>query len=104
MINLKEHITFHNKEYTKIFPDNLKPKHHFLNYYYRVIENSGPLKHLWTLPFESKHKELKSYTKNINSRKNVPLSLALKYLLIFSEFVINFDSKNVIFSKSKCSP
>lgn len=67
--NLREHIQFHNKEYTKNFNDTLKPKHHLLNHYCRVLQMSGPLKYLWTLPFESKHRQLKSYSKNITSRK-----------------------------------
>lgn len=37
----------------------LKPKHHFLLHYPTVIENSGPLVHMWSMHFEQKHRESK---------------------------------------------
>lgn len=101
ILNLEQHVLFHNKQYTSIFSDTLKPKHHFLNHYCNIIKQSGPLKYLWTFPFESKHRELKSYIKNINSRKNVTLSISLKYCMQYSEFISNFKLNSYIFSHNK---
>ena len=40
----------------QLFPDNpLKPKHHFLLHYPELTLSFGPLIHLWTMRFESKH-------------------------------------------------
>ncbi|XP_075157696.1 uncharacterized protein LOC142233175 [Haematobia irritans] len=90
LANLHSHIEYHNRTYVTLFLDTLKPKHHFLTHYIRIIQNSGPLKYLWTFNFESKHRELKSYVKNIMSRKNILISLAIKFGIVFSDFVSNF--------------
>lgn len=55
VMNLKSHIEYHNREYVNLFSDTLKPKHHFLSHYPRILENSGPFIFLWTFSFESKH-------------------------------------------------
>lgn len=60
--------TLYHSNYTEIFKDTLKPKHHLLVHYFNIIKKSGPLKYLWSYRFESKHRELKTYTKNITSR------------------------------------
>jgi len=38
----------------------LRPKHHYLQHYPDLIEEFGPLMKVWTLRFESKHKDLKA--------------------------------------------
>lgn len=38
------------------FKDKLIPKEHFLTHYPNAIRKVGPLKHTWTMRFESKHK------------------------------------------------
>jgi hypothetical protein len=64
LLNLKSAllITIPTK-YVQLFNDCLKQKHHFLTYYCNIIKLSGPLKYLLTYNFESKHRELKSYSK-----------------------------------------
>jgi len=74
LFKLQKCIEYHNLKYVELFNDNLKPKHHFLTHYCSIIKKSGPLKFIWSYNFESKHKQLKSYTKNTNSRINVPIS------------------------------
>lgn len=90
---LKEKISCHNAKYVALFNDTLKPKHHFLIHYKNIIEKSGPLKYLWSFKFESKHRVFKAYTKNINSRLNVPLSLAIKYGMMFTKQILCFELK-----------
>jgi len=99
---LKNMIQYHNREYTNLFKDSLKPKHHFLYHYYRVVQESGPFKYLWTFPYEAKHKSLKSYVKNISSRRNVLLSLGTKLSVHFAHWLQNFDKNQIVFSKTSC--
>ncbi|KAF0713622.1 Uncharacterized protein FWK35_00025042 [Aphis craccivora] len=82
-------IAYHNYKYVELFNDTLKPKHHLLTHYCNIIRKSGPLKLLWSYRFESKHKQLKSYCKNITSRVNNPVSLSIKYSINFSELILN---------------
>lgn len=100
ILNLKSRIEIHNREYINIFSDTLKPKHHFLSHYCRIVENSGPFIYLWTFNFESKHRDLKSYTKNINARKNVTLSLAIKFCISFAETVMNFEKQEYVLDRT----
>lgn len=90
---LKEKISYHNLKYVELFKDTLKPKHHFLVHYKNIIEKSGPLKYLWTFKYESKHRVFKTYTKNTNSRVNVPLSLAIKCGMMFTKQITSFEFK-----------
>jgi hypothetical protein len=59
----------------------LKPKHHFLLHYPRVIEQIGPPILISAFKFESKHKELKAIAQSISCRKNLPLTLATRHQL-----------------------
>lgn len=84
IVHLNSLISEHNELFVTVFKENLKPKHHFMIHYARVLRESGPLKYLWSFRFESKHQELKAYAKNITSRVNIAYSIALKFSLIFS--------------------
>ncbi|KAF0748089.1 Uncharacterized protein FWK35_00016686 [Aphis craccivora] len=85
-------IAYHNYKYVELFNDTLKPKHHLLTHYCNIIRKFGPLKLLWSYRFESKHKQLKSYCKNITSRVNIPVSLSIKYSINFAELILNFKT------------
>lgn len=73
-----------NGAYIRLFNVNLKPKHHFLLHYSNIVEQSGPLKFLNCIRFEAKHREFKKYTNNITSRRNTPLSIAIKSQMKFA--------------------
>lgn len=103
ILNLQKHITYHNNKYTELFQDSLKPKHHFLIHYCNIIKKSGPLKLLWCYRFESKHRQLKMYTKNITSRVQIPISLGIKYSINFSDFILSLSNSSCI-SKNEGSP
>lgn len=81
---LKLKIKNHHTIYVQLFGPTLKPKFHFLLHYATIIRNVGPLKHVWCFRFESKHREIKTYTNCITSRRNAPLSVAIKCMLKFS--------------------
>lgn len=75
---LESVIAKHHKEYCAIFAQHLKPKAHFLTHYPTIIKRAGPLKLLWSMRNEGKHKELKKYASSISSRVNLCYSLSVK--------------------------
>lgn len=82
------------KQYLKLnidlFGNHLKPKHHNLIHYSRMIEKYGPLKNLSCMRFEAKHKQVIAYSKTMSSRTNIAYSLALKrQLKLCYRFVCN---------------
>lgn len=92
--SLESCISFHNKDYVKLFKEDLKPKAHFLIHYTTMIKRLGPLKHMWCLRFEAKHKELKLYCKVNYSRINICYSLAVKISMKFAARLFeNLNSK-----------
>lgn len=74
-------ISEHHSLYLEVFAESLKPKHHLLLHYPRLLKRLGSLKHLSSLRFEAKHKIFKDNAKVIMSRKNCPYILALKHQL-----------------------
>ncbi len=63
------------------FPHHwLKPKHHYMSHYPELIIQFGPLIHLWTMRFESKHTYFKQCTRKLCNFKNVCSSLAERHL------------------------
>ena len=87
--NLKIKIENHNKQYVELFQDSLKPKHHNLLHYIKIIEMSGSLRNMWCFKYESKHKEFKTYARVITSRKNICLSMAKKYQFKYAAFLMS---------------
>lgn len=77
-------ISEHHSLYMEVFAEPLKPKHHFIVHYPRLLRRLGPLKHLSCFRFEAKHKQFKENAKAIRSRRNCPYTLALKHKLILS--------------------
>lgn len=61
--------------------DNLKPKHHFLLHYWRLISLQGPPIHVWSMLLERKHRESKRYARVCLNRINLPYSIMMKHSL-----------------------
>ena len=80
---LEHLIEKHNELYQNLFGDTLKPKHHNLIHYPRIIRYSGLPKFYWSFLFEAKHQELKSYSRVTSSRKNILLSIATKFQVAY---------------------
>lgn len=68
---LRELTSEHHKLYINLFDDTLKPKHHLLLHYSRIMQQIGPLKYVSSIRFEAKHKELKQTANAITSRKTL---------------------------------
>lgn len=78
LVVLKSLIRSHNQQYQLLFSDSLKQKFHLLTHYPTVIQKSGPVKKLWSMRFEAKHKTFKDIAFNTTSRKNLALTLSIK--------------------------
>uniref|UniRef100_A0A0C9Q8E6 ZNF333_0 protein n=1 Tax=Fopius arisanus TaxID=64838 RepID=A0A0C9Q8E6_9HYME len=64
-----------------LFPYSLKPKHHLLLHYPRVMRLCGPLWKICTMRFEAKHREGKTASRSTVSRINVCKTIAIKHQL-----------------------
>jgi len=78
---LKTLITEHHELYLKLFPTNLKPKYHHLLHYPLVMSKVGLVSYLWSMRYESKHRESKLTAHSITSRKNICYTLSVKHQL-----------------------
>lgn len=58
---------------------SLTPKLHNMTHYVTVIENMGPLIHMWAMRMEAKHKEFTRIANNMNCYKNITETLATRY-------------------------
>lgn len=88
---------------SELFPDiGLRPKHHYLTHYPYLIRMFGPLRHVWTLRYESKHRYFKNILKHSPNFKNILLTLSERHQLLqafhasqgnlFSDKVISDDA------------
>lgn len=75
---------------------NLKPKHHYITHYAEPILKLEPLRQLWTLRFESKHRYFKNIVKHIPNYKNVLFTFAERHQLLQALVTLQnslFDNK-----------
>jgi len=86
-------ITEHHELYMNLFNTNLKPKFHHMVHYPMIMKKCGPLSLIWSMRFESKHKELKETAKSITSRKNACYTLALKHQLNVAYRILSTKNK-----------
>lgn len=93
--NFSEIIKKHHELYIKVFESNLTPKHHIITHYSSIIRKSGPLRHLWCMRFESKNREMKNYTNVTSSRRNLALSVAKKFAMKFSYFILKSSLQGI---------
>lgn len=96
LIEFEDVIHKHHSLYLKLFNTSLTPKHHFILHYPSVIKKLGPLKQLWTMRFEAKHKQAKAYMNVTSSRKNVLMSIATKFQLNFAFNLYNTCHSEVV--------
>jgi hypothetical protein len=83
IINMNDQIQEYLEERYSCFPnEKLKPKHHFISHYPQLSMQCGPLIHLWTLRFESKHGYFKNCARSTKNFKNITHSLSLKHQLL----------------------
>lgn len=77
-------VSEHNSLFIDLFKEKLKPKFHFLLHYASVMRKVGPVRHIWSMRYESKHRQSKMTANATLSRRNILYTLALKQQLILS--------------------
>lgn len=65
-----------------LFPNCMKPKHHFLIHYPRIMESVGPLWKISCIRYEGKHRESKIISRVSTNRINVNKTIAVRHQLI----------------------
>lgn len=85
---LKYMISDFNILYCKLTGESLKPKFHFLTHYPEMLRKFGPLRHVWSMRFESKHKLSKMAAAASCNRQNICKTLAIKNQLILNDLFI----------------
>lgn len=83
-VSLDNLIEEYLKLHSEIFPGKMKPKHHFLIHYARILEALGILNVSTCMRFESKHQEGKVTSHVSRCRINVCRTIAIKHQLILN--------------------
>jgi hypothetical protein len=99
---LQRTIEKHHKMYLNLSPNNkLKPKHHIILHYPRLMSHMGPLRNFSSFRFESYHREAKKVTRNTNNAKNIPLTVTTKVHL---DLAFKFKNSNFMPPKTLLGP
>ena len=67
--------------FVELFPNEMKPKFHYLLHYPTQIKKLGPLSHIWCMRFEGKHQYFKRIASQLSNFRNVSFSLAKRHQL-----------------------
>jgi len=87
---LQEKINDYLSLRVKCFPSiKLGPKHHYISHYPILTTCFDPLKHLWILRFESKHRYFKNIVKHSQNFKNVTKLLSHKHQFLQTQYFNN---------------
>jgi hypothetical protein len=79
---IEEKVYEYLSEFKELYPEtNLTAKQHFLIHYGGNIRKFGPLRHISTMRFESKHCFFKKVAKAINNNRNVTHSMSYRHQL-----------------------
>jgi len=68
---LESLIEEHHTLYIYLFGETLKHKHQLMLHYPRIMKIVGPLRSLWSMRFEAKHRPLKQYANVTANRINI---------------------------------
>lgn len=88
---LKTLVHEHHELYIRCY-GGLKPKHHFMVHYPRIMKRIGSLFAYSNLRFESFHKKFKNVANSVNCRINLLTTFATKYEYQFANLLLNFDN------------
>lgn len=85
---LESLIREHHETYQLLYNKTLIPKHHHMIHYPNIIRAVGPIRHLWSMRGESKHKILKRVASSTTSRVNICSTMAIRHQLSFSNMLL----------------
>lgn len=81
-------IAEHRDLLLTVFPHfKLRPKHHYIEHYTQLIRMYGPLRDVWTMRFEGKHKFFKQVIRDTKNFKNVTQTLAVRHQRLMVYYV-----------------
>lgn len=84
---VREHLNGMIRE----FKIDLKPKHHNLTHYAKIIREMGPLRYSWMMRMESKHKFFTDVARKTNNFVNIALTLAETHQAYISTHFHSFE-------------
>lgn len=97
-------ISEHRGLLLTVFPHfTLRPKHHFVEHYPQLMRMYGPLRDMWTMRFEGKHKFFKQVIHNTKNFKNVPQTLAVRHQRMMAYHVDSFFKPSIQMDKVSLS-
>lgn len=99
--SLEKLIPQNLNKYKKLYKKKIKPKMHIITHYPRLFRKVGPLKKIWTMRNEGRHRTCKRYSNVTSNRKNLPFSLAIKDNLNFAYRLYKRDELLSSFTKIK---
>ncbi|KAG2045524.1 hypothetical protein BDR06DRAFT_978149 [Suillus hirtellus] len=70
----KELLCDYLMEYLKLYPDDVKPTHHWVTHIFDQLQDYGPVYNFWTFLFECLNKVLKSYSMNNYSNGEIEVT------------------------------
>ena len=89
----------------RLFPQTaLKPKHHYLVHYPELTLAFGPLIHLWTIRFESKHTYFKKCARQLHNFKHLCKTLTERHQFLQAYFACGSLFKNSLIIHGQASP
>eukprot|EP00732_Lithocolla_globosa_P002130 Lithocolla_globosa_v1_NODE_1295_length_2694_cov_12.905646.p1 type:complete len:604 gc:universal NODE_1295_length_2694_cov_12.905646:614-2425(+) len=77
---LNETVAYHHNLFRQIYKKNITPKGHYYVHFGSSILRNGPLRRVWTLRFEGKHKFMKQFGTKSNWI-NLPYTLSTRHQL-----------------------
>lgn len=81
-------ISEHRHLLLTVFPHfKLRPKHHYIEHYPQLIRTYGPLRDMWMMRFEGKHKVFKQVIRDTKNFKNVPQTLAVRHQRLLAYYI-----------------
>lgn len=95
-VEIEDYLMTHSD----LFPNNFKPKHHFLIHYPNTMKVVGPLWNLSCMRGEQKNQEGKQAARSANSRKNIAHTVALRHQLRLNYRLLSARHKYSEFSIS----
>lgn len=76
---LEDTVKKHLESIKLLFKKNLLPKHHFMTHYATVIRLIGPIVHMSTMRYETKHKAFTDEAKKTNNFMNIGHYIAVRH-------------------------
>lgn len=94
---LELQVEIHLESLKKSFSIDLLPKHHFLTHYANMIREMGPILHLSSMKYETKHATFTKWAKRTRNFINPNFSLATRH----QEYLLQMMRKSTYYSTER---